>query len=71
MWYVIGICFALLFSVVVGLSKNKTEANSKSTSIIHAVTAATITDLTPETLMSLSVTQVNILLSRLEKEDRS
>ncbi len=69
MWYVAGVCVVVLLSTVVGLTRNKSEVGSKSIGVLDALTAATPSDFTPEAIMSLSVTQVNILLARLENEE--
>ncbi len=69
MWYVAGACVVVLLSAVAGLSKVKPETVEKSITPLDAITAATMLDISPEALMTLSATQVNILLTRLENEE--
>lgn len=69
MWYVAGACAVILLSAVAGLSKAKPETVRKSVIPLDAITGATMLDITPEALLTLSATQVNILLTRLENEE--
>ncbi|MEA3266268.1 MAG: hypothetical protein U9P42_04925 [Candidatus Fermentibacteria bacterium] len=69
MWYVAGACAVVLLSAVAGLARNKPDPGQKSVTPLDVVTSSAISDFTPEALMTLSVTRVNMLLTRLENEE--
>lgn len=69
MWYVAGACAVVLLSAVAGLSRNKPVSEQKSMTPLNVLTSASIADITSEVLITLSVAQVNILLTRLENEE--
>ena len=69
MWYIAGACAVVLLSAVAGLSKVKPGFEEKSIRPLDAITAATMLDISPEGIMTLSTTQVNMLLTRLENEE--
>ena len=68
MWYVAGACAVVLLSAVAGLSKVKQGSEQKSVTPPDAITVAKMLGINPEDIMTLSTTQVNMLLSRLENE---
>ncbi len=69
MWYAAGACVVLIIPAVAGYARIRPGAGSKSITSLDALTSSTIAEIMPESLMSLSVEQVNFLLSRLEKEE--
>ncbi len=69
MWYIAGACAVVLLSAVAGLSKVKPGFEEKSIRPLDAITAATMLDISPEDIMTLSATQVNMLLTRLDNEE--
>lgn len=69
MWYVAGACAVVLLSAVAGFARNRPGSEQKSVTPLCIVTSVTIADFTPEALMTLSVTQVNMLLAKLESEE--
>ena len=66
MWYVAGVCAVVLLSAVAGFAKNKPGSDQKSVMPLDVLASASDAELVPETLTSLSTTQINILLARLE-----
>jgi hypothetical protein len=67
MWYVAAVCVVVLISAVAGFAKSRPGSTSKSLTPLDAVTSATIADIVlPIGISTVSVEQINILLSRLE-----
>lgn len=69
MWYIAGACAVVVLSAVAGFAKSRTDAELKSSKCLDPLFASEVAEFMPNQLMTLSPTQINILLARLEAEE--
>jgi len=68
-WYAAAIFAVVLVSAAAWFAKSRPEVTSRSLTSLDAITTATVTDIVPDLVSTVSVEQINILLSRLESTE--
>jgi len=66
MWYVAAISAVVLVSAIAGFAKSRPGSTSKSLTPFDAITSATIADIVPVSISTVSVDRINTMLARLE-----